>query len=259
MPFPRVRVTFVEVPFPFLSRCLAEGQGDLLLTIAAVCDRDIELFPLPLTSRRIGLVSVSARHPLAQAYEVDVAEFCEYRLLCNPEIPDEWMRQFWRADVRPRSEARLVTTHGANHPSVVRDALAGSVAVVSLEPRTSLPRGLKAVTLIGSDPLTFYAAPRRADRRGVAPHLARTVQSPGTPVPGAAASHRHPGPAAYSASAMTLMIGPGRLVTSTEKRTLPEGSTQVAPAPTFSSKCSAMRYAGRWSAPGMSTIRRIRR
>ncbi len=35
-----------------------------------------------------------------------------------------------------------------------------------------------------------------------------------------------------SASAMTLRMGPGRFVTSTVKRTLPDGSTAVAPAPT---------------------------
>jgi len=90
------------------------------------------------------------------------------------------MRQFWLADIRPRGQARLVATHGANQHRVMRDALAGTVALVTLEPdREHLPPDLQAVTLLGADPLTFYAARRKDDRRGVAHTYIRLLHACG--------------------------------------------------------------------------------
>jgi DNA-binding transcriptional LysR family regulator len=164
--FPTLRVALVEVPFPLVTRCLPEGQVDVLLTIAAVRHREVDSIPLPVTSARIGVIS--ARHPLAGAGEEAVAQFCEHSLLHNPAIPDEWMRPFWLADVRPRAEARLTTTHASNNQRVLRDVLSGSAAMVTLSPeRPSLSPGLEPVALVGAEPVTFYAARRRHDRRTV--------------------------------------------------------------------------------------------
>jgi DNA-binding transcriptional LysR family regulator len=164
--FPGLHVALVEVPFPLVTRCLPDGQADVLLTIAAVRHREVDSIPLPVTSARIGVVS--ARHPLAGAAEVDVARFCEHSLLHNPAVPDEWMRPFWLADVRPRAEARLTITHGSNNQRVLRDVQSGSAALVTLSPdHHALPPGLQGVTLAGAEPLTFYAARRRRDRRTV--------------------------------------------------------------------------------------------
>jgi DNA-binding transcriptional LysR family regulator len=164
--FPGLHVALVEVPFPLYTRCLPEGQVDVLLTIATVRHREVESFPLLVTSPRIGVVS--ARHPLAGAAEVDAARFCEHSLLHNPAIPDEWMRPFWLADVRPRAEARLTITHGSTNHRVLHDVQSGSAALVTLSPdHHALPPGLQGVTLTGAAPLTFYAARRRRDRRAV--------------------------------------------------------------------------------------------
>jgi DNA-binding transcriptional LysR family regulator len=176
--FPPVRVAFLDVPFPLTSRCLPEHQVDVLFTIIPVRHRDVESFRLPLNSARIGVIS--AQHPLADVGELDVALFCEHPLLYNPEVPGEWMSQFWLGDIRPRREARLVATHTANNHGVRRDALAGTVAFVTLEPdRKRLPRGLQAVTLLGADPLSFYAARRKGDRSGLAHTYIRLLHAGG--------------------------------------------------------------------------------
>ena len=134
--FPRMRVAFVDVPFPLTTRCLPERQVDVLVTITPVRHRDVKSSRLPVSSPRIGVISV---------------------------------RRFWLADICPRREARLVATHGANNNRVMHDALAGTVALVSLEPDgDKLPPGLQAVTLRGADPVSFYAARRSADRGGIA-------------------------------------------------------------------------------------------
>ena len=162
--FPNLQVALTEVPFPLVTRCLPEGLVDVILTIAAVRHPEVESVPLHVTSARIGVVS--ARHPLAGALEVGVAEFCEHSLLFNPAIPDEWMRPFWLADVRSRAEARLTITHGSNNQRVQRDVQSGSAAMVTLSPdRHVLPSGLQSVALSGAEPVTFYVATRRRDRR----------------------------------------------------------------------------------------------
>ena len=164
--FPPVRIAFVEYPFQLVSRVLPDRQVDVLFTVAPVRHRDVESFPLPITSARIG--AVSAHHPLADAHEVDAAEFCEHTLLYNPDVPGEWMRPFWLADIRPRHEARLVATHASHNDRVLHDTQAGAVAIVTLDvERPFLGPGLQAVNLVGAPPVTFYAARRRDDRRDV--------------------------------------------------------------------------------------------
>jgi DNA-binding transcriptional LysR family regulator len=180
--FPPVRIAFVEYPFQLVSRCLPDRQVDVLLTVAPVRHRDVESFPLPITSARIG--AVSARHPLADACEVDVAQFCEHALLYNPDVPVEWMRPFWLEDIRSRREARLVTTHASHNDRVLRDTQAGALAIVTLEfERAVLPPGLQAVSLVGAPPVTLYAARRRSDRRDVVHRYIDLVRAlgPGRP------------------------------------------------------------------------------
>jgi DNA-binding transcriptional LysR family regulator len=164
--FPSVRLAVVEYPFQLVSRCLPDRHVDVMFTVAPVRHREVESFPLPITSARIG--AVSARHPLADAHEVDVAQFCEHALLYNPDVPGEWMRPFWLADIRSRNEARLVATHASNNDRVLRDTQAGAVAIVTLDvERPVLGPGLQAVTLLGAPPVTFHIARRRDDRREV--------------------------------------------------------------------------------------------
>jgi hypothetical protein len=162
--FPHLHVAPTEVPFPVVTRCLPARLVDVILTIAAVRHPDVDSVPLQLASARIGLIS--ARHPLAGALEVGVGEFCEHSLLYNPAISDEWMRPFWLADVRSRADARLTITHGPNNQRVQRDVQSGSAAMVTLSPELhALPPSLQSVALAGAEPVTFYIATRRRDRR----------------------------------------------------------------------------------------------
>ena len=174
--FPFVHVAPVEVPFPLVTRCLLEGKIDVLITIAEVRHCEVESTPLPITSVRIGVVSAS--HPLAGAIEVPIAKFCEQSLLFNPAIPEEWMRPFWLGDIRPRAEARLTITHGSNNGRVMRDVESGAAAMVTLSDGGDvLPPGLQAMSLVGAEPVTFYAANRRGDRRNVLHTYLRLLQS----------------------------------------------------------------------------------
>jgi DNA-binding transcriptional LysR family regulator len=163
MEFPALRIAVVEIPFPLLTRCLLERHVDLLLTIAPVRHRAVESFPLPLTVARIGVVA--KRHALAGAGEVHVEEFCEHALLYNPTAPEEWMRPFWFGDLRPIQDARLASTHVTHASRVLRDAVRGSCAMVTLANRGALPLGLETVTLTGAKPVRMHAARLSRDRR----------------------------------------------------------------------------------------------
>lgn len=162
--FPHLKVKVVEVPFPLINRCLPEKRVDLLLTIAPVKHRAVESAPLPMTATRMGVVS--DRHPLAEAGQLSVDEFCEHRLLWNPTLPEEWMRPFWFGELRTQREAKLTATHCSSNERVLRETLRGEAAIVTLSPdRARLPEGLEEVAIKGSEPVRFYAASRRLDQR----------------------------------------------------------------------------------------------
>ncbi len=76
------------------------------------------------------------------------------------------MRPFWLGDLRTRPEARLSTSHASNNDRVYRDLRMGSTAIVTLVAEHEfLPTELQTVELRGAEPVTFYAASRRRDRR----------------------------------------------------------------------------------------------
>ncbi|WP_432873024.1 LysR family transcriptional regulator [Microbispora rosea] len=178
--FPEVRLVLKEIPFPALTHCLPEHQIDVLWNTAPVHHAAVDSFPLAITSTRIGVVG--ARHPLAEFGTIDVADFSEQPILYNPAAgDDEWMKQFWLGDVRPRREARLVEVDADDITPVLRkvgDGTAVMVGIAEYAPRL-LGSRLRAVTLTGAAPVIFHVACRRTDRRGAVRALVEAFQAVG--------------------------------------------------------------------------------
>ncbi len=87
--FPQTRLVRVDVDFSELTRCLPDGQVDVLFTSAPVQHAAVTSERLGLTSRRIGLVG--RQHALADAGSIDVADYMEQSMIFNPSVPSEWM------------------------------------------------------------------------------------------------------------------------------------------------------------------------
>jgi DNA-binding transcriptional LysR family regulator len=174
--FPEARLIRHDVPFSELTHCMSERRVDVLWNCAPVHHPAVASIPLALTSPRIGVLC--ARHPLADARTMDAADFSKLPLLYNPAIPDEWMNQFWLADLRPRHEARLIEADAVTSPQALRRTAHGDAAMVGFAQISAIlgPR-LRAVTLTGAAPVLFYAAYRRADRRGAVHALLEAFQT----------------------------------------------------------------------------------
>ncbi len=158
-------VTIKSVPtaFPNLTGDLLDGTVDVVLTFGASASPEITSTRLS-EIHRIGLVS--ATHPLAHRRTVGVQEFARLPLLYSPALPDEYMRPFVLADVRPLSEATLVPIRAANTAHVAQRILQGrEVTVVPLALTANLPPELKRVVLRGVPASWYHAHRRRGDDR----------------------------------------------------------------------------------------------
>jgi len=163
--YPKLRIQCRSVPFPKLTSCLLDGEVDLLWTAAAVRHPSVTSLPLPVSVRRMGLVSYS--HELAEATAIHVGGFVELPMLFNPAIPEEWMSVFYLGDVRPRREARLVEAPAADVAGMIQMAARGQQVVVAPEMFADLVRPhLRPLALTGAPELVFHLAHRRTERVG---------------------------------------------------------------------------------------------
>jgi DNA-binding transcriptional LysR family regulator len=173
--FPGVRLVCLDVPFPALTRCLPEHGVDVLWTNAPVRHPQVESFPVPVTSTRVGVVG--ARHPLADAGAVDVGELGGFPILYNPAVPAEFMDFFWLGDLRPRRDARLVEADAREQSAVFGRAVDGTAVVVTYPVCMSASGPpLNVVDLTGTDPVGFCVARRRTDRTGPVHALVEALQ-----------------------------------------------------------------------------------
>ena len=181
--WPEARVVCRRVPFVDLTSSLVEEEIDVLWTAAAVAHRDVESVPLGVTVDRMGMVP--ALHPLAEAGSVGVEEFAALPLLYNPRIPDEWMSVFYLGDVRPRSEAQLVSADPRDVASVGQESLRRqTVAVAPAMLADFTPPQARLVRLEGASPIRFHAAWRRHEPRGAVRSLVEALRAgvgPGLP------------------------------------------------------------------------------
>lgn len=171
---PELRLRCRSVLFPALTSCLLHHEVDLLWTAAAVRHPALISVPLPVTVRRVGLVGY--HHRLAEATEIDVAEFAELPILFNPAVPEEWMSVFYLGDVRPRRESRLVEVPAADSTELLREAVRGGQVATAPEMFAELIRPhLRPLVLRGAPETVFYLAYRRAERRGPVAALVAAV------------------------------------------------------------------------------------
>jgi DNA-binding transcriptional LysR family regulator len=163
--YPEARFTCREIPFPALNQCLPDGAVDVLWTNAPVHHVQVDSFPLRVSSELVGVVP--ALHPLAERCSVEVSEFCAQPILYNPTAPDEWMRPFWLADIRPRREARLVETYRNHYAAVLHELVSGSAVMTTVAMGgPALGPALRPITLVGAARMRMHAACRRGEARG---------------------------------------------------------------------------------------------
>jgi DNA-binding transcriptional LysR family regulator len=163
--FPEAHVVCCEVAFDVLNWCLPDDRVDILWTSAPVEHPAVESEPLRVRSSLVGLIPNV--HPLAGASVLDVAELAAQPLLYNPAAPTGWMRPFWLADVRPRREARLVSTQGVTHAATTGAAAKDQVSMITVAMDAELysPPEMSIVRLHGSEQLQMWVARRRGDHR----------------------------------------------------------------------------------------------
>lgn len=160
---PGVAVESVPTAFSRLTSDLLAGDVDAVLTFGPSPSPDIIATRLSQI-HRVGLVG--STHPLAFAHAVDVEEFARLPMIYGRGLPAEYMHPFVLADVRPLSEATLVTIDASNTAHVAQRVLRGrEVTVVPLALTANLPPELKRIVLRGVPPTWYHAHRRRDDDR----------------------------------------------------------------------------------------------
>jgi DNA-binding transcriptional LysR family regulator len=160
---PDVTVESVRTPFPELTPALLAGDVDVVLTFGASPSPDVVSTRLS-EIHRVGLVG--ATHPVAFKHAVDVREFARLPMIYSPDLPDEYMRPFILADVRPLEEATLVPINASNTAHVAQRILRGrEVTVVPVALTGNLPAELQRVGLIGVPSSRYHAQRRSGDDR----------------------------------------------------------------------------------------------
>ena len=156
---PDVGIETVRTGFPDLTPSLLAGDVDVVLTFGPSPSSDVTSTRLS-EIHRVGLVG--ATHPLAWKRTVDVHEFARLPMIFDPDLPDEYMKPFILADVRPLEEATLVPISASNTAHVAQRILRGrEVTVVPVALTGNLPPELQRVGLIGV-PASWYHAHRRS-------------------------------------------------------------------------------------------------
>jgi DNA-binding transcriptional LysR family regulator len=174
--YPEARLVGREIAFTELTRCLPDQCVDVLWTNSSVRHVAVESHPTQVGTALIGVVA--ARHRLADAGSIDVEQFCEEPMLYSPAVPEEWMAPFWLADLRSKHEARLVEVDAQDQASVLRKVAGGDAVIASVAMmRPLLGPQLRAVTLLGSPRMGFYAAHRSDDHRGAVKELLNALQA----------------------------------------------------------------------------------
>lgn len=160
---PRTRLRCHSVAFTELTSCLIDGRVDVLLTATCVDRPGVHFTPLA-TFERVGIVS--SRHTLAEAIEIDVAQFAAQRMLYNPHVDANWMRLWYLGDVRPLSKSDLVPITPTDHTTMMRHVAAGTGVTTTIGALAEKPPpGIRSIHLLGCPPAHFGAARLARDRR----------------------------------------------------------------------------------------------
>ena len=160
---PGVAIESVPTPFPELTPALLRGDVDVVLTFGSSASRDVTSTRLS-EIHRVGLVG--ATHPMAFKRAVDVHDFARLPMIYSPDLPNEYMKPFVLADVRPLAEATLVPISASNTAHVAQRILLGrEVTVVPLALTGNLPPELQRVRLTGVPPSWYHAHRRSGDDR----------------------------------------------------------------------------------------------
>ena len=134
----------------------------MVLTFGPSASRDVTSTRLS-EIHRVGLVG--ATHPLAFKRAVDVHDFARLPMIYSPDLPNEYMKPFVLADVRPLAEATLVSISASNTAHVAQRILLGREVTGAVGSHRQVAAELQRVRLTGVPPSWYHAYRRSGDDR----------------------------------------------------------------------------------------------
>lgn len=167
------KVAVRRVPLPLMKNWLLEGRVDVQLTAGNAHAPLIHSTPLTAVAR---VLAVHADSPYGDADHLKQTEVMELPLLYDPGLPYEFMAPFWLGDLRPRSQAHLVSIVARDSSTVYEHVARGHGATILLaEQRDEVPENVRVLVLPDVPPLMLHAMTRADDRRPLVRSLVRAL------------------------------------------------------------------------------------
>jgi DNA-binding transcriptional LysR family regulator len=161
---PGVRLLCVALPLTAVHSSVLERSVDVVWGAFGESPSSLELVPAG-EFFRVGVLP--ARHALADADSLCVADLIDLPLQSNPAIPADWMSPFFLGDVRPARQARLVEVHATNANDAFRQVVRGEAVTTGTPWLTArLDPRLRALPVRDLPAVPVHVSRRRSDRRG---------------------------------------------------------------------------------------------
>lgn len=155
---PGLIIDCVGVPYGMAIDGLLAGMVDILWSPSAVLHPSLESRPIG-TAPRVGIVP--AHHPMAELPDIAVEDFADLPFLYNPAVPPELMSPGCLGDVRPISDAHLISTTIQGLSALRNEIMRGrGVAVLPLLLGMDIGPGLHSLHLLGLAPTSVHAVYR---------------------------------------------------------------------------------------------------
>ena len=162
---PGARVAVRRVPLPLMNTWLLDGRVDVQLTSGAVRSPLVRSTPLVNVPR---ILAVHVNSPYADADHLQLSEVVELPLLYDPDLSNAFMAPFWLGDLRPRSQAHLVSIVARDSSAVYEHVARGHGATILLAAqRDEVPAKVRVLPLPDVPPLMLHAITRADDRRSL--------------------------------------------------------------------------------------------
>ncbi len=170
---PGARVVVQRVPLPLMTPWLLDGRVDVQLNAGAVRAPLVRSTPLVAVAR---VLAVHANSPYADADHLQQSDVLEVPLLYDPNLSHEFMAPFWLGDLRPLSQAHLISIVARDSLTVYEHVARGQGATILLAAqRDEVPADVRVLPLPDVPPLMVHAITRADDRRSLVRSLVRAL------------------------------------------------------------------------------------
>lgn len=160
---PGARVVVSRVPLPLMTPWLLDARVDVQITAGDVRAPGVRSTPVTTVARVLAVPTASAR---ADAQTLCLADVVEVPLLRDPSLSHEFMAPFWLGDLRPSSQAPLVSIVARDARTVLEHVARGDGSTILIAPQAAaVPDGVTVLRLSDVPRLLLHAATRADDRR----------------------------------------------------------------------------------------------